>query len=98
MVDSLNSILKSHSPIVLEEVSQQVKPLISVVDAIADELVAEYSNPDYRRWYCGVINRYGLAKVDEWRRRASEGKEPAKLFSLYVKQAQYLRANKQLRS
>lgn len=60
---------------------------IDAVDKVADELVRDYSNPDYRRWYCGVIYDFGFDKVEEWRRRAAEGKEPAKLFSKYVKDA-----------
>lgn len=58
---------------------------IDSVDKLADELVAEYSNPDFRRWYCGVIYDFGFAQVNEWRGRAREGTEPAKLFSKYVR-------------
>jgi len=61
---------------------------IDSVDVLADELVSEYANPEYRKWYCKVIYKYGLAQTQEWRRRASEGKEPARLFSKYVKDAQ----------
>jgi hypothetical protein len=64
---------------------------IEAVDTLADELVAEYNNPGYRRWYCGVIKDFGFSKVHEWRRRASEGKEPAKLFSKYVKDSRTYR-------
>jgi hypothetical protein len=58
---------------------------IGTVDEIVEELCKEYSNPYYRRWYCGVIYEFGPSVVEEWRRRACEGKEPAKLFSKYVK-------------
>jgi hypothetical protein len=54
---------------------------IDAVDKMADELVSEYSNPDYRAWYCGVIYEFGFAKIEEWRNRAREGDYPAKLFS-----------------
>lgn len=60
---------------------------IEQVDELADELVEEYANPNFRAWYCGVILRYGVPKVHEWRRRASEGNEPGKLFTSYVNQA-----------
>ena len=63
------------------------KPSIAVVDSVADSLVKEYGNPQYRRWYCGIIYEFGLDKVEEWRKRASEGNTPARLFSSYVKQA-----------
>jgi len=60
---------------------------IDAVDKVADELVSEYSNSGFRQWYCGVIYEFGFDKVHEWKRRASEGREPAKLFSKYVKDA-----------
>lgn len=58
---------------------------INAVDALADELVKEYSNPVFRKWYCGVVNDFGYAQVNEWRNRSRSGKYPAKLFSKYVK-------------
>jgi len=58
---------------------------IDVVDKLAEELVTEYNNSPYRRWYCGVIYDFGPAQVHEWRVKASEGNQPAKLFSKYVK-------------
>jgi hypothetical protein len=67
---------------------QPIKQLpIGVVDELADELVGEFNNPSFRQWYCGVIYQYGLQKVAEWRRRAADGNEPAKLFSKYVRDA-----------
>jgi hypothetical protein len=63
------------------------QPPIAQVDELADALVAEYANPDYRAWYCGVINKFGVEKVHEWHRRASEGKRPGRLFTTYVNQA-----------
>lgn len=60
---------------------------IEQVDEIADSLCAEYTNPSYRRWYCGVVYDFGVSKVEEWKKRAKEGKEPAKLFSKYVRDA-----------
>lgn len=60
---------------------------VEQVDELADSLVAEYRNTDWRGWYCGVINKYGVGRVQEWRRRASEGDNPGRLFSTYVNQA-----------
>lgn len=57
---------------------------IEAVDQFANELVVTYSNPKYRKWYCGVIYDFGFEQVHEWMSRAKEGKEPAKLFSKYV--------------
>lgn len=70
------------------------QPPIGQVDELADKLVADYDNPGYRRWYCGVINKFGIAKVYEWQRRAQEGDNPGKLFTAYVNQAGgYRRSN-----
>lgn len=60
---------------------------INAVDKLADELVSEYNNPDFRKWYCGVINDFGFSKVNEWRVRSKEGRTPSKLFSRFVKDA-----------
>jgi hypothetical protein len=66
-------------------------PLIQIpieqVDDLADELVEEYSNPDYRKWYCGIIYEFGVERVKKWRHRASTGNSPGSLFSTYVTQA-----------
>jgi hypothetical protein len=67
---------------------------IEAVDNLADELVEEYDNPQFRRWYCGVVNDFGFTQVYEWRRRAAEGKMPAKLFSKYVKDARTFRTRR----
>jgi hypothetical protein len=67
---------------------------IAAVDKIADELVAEYANPNFRPWYCGVVYEFGFDKVHEWRRRASEGDIPARLFSKYVKEARSFRGSR----
>ena len=60
---------------------------IEAVDKIAASLTNEYSNPEWHKWYCGVIYEFGPSKVHEWQRRASEGREPSKLFSTYVSQS-----------
>lgn len=74
--------------------SKPIKQLpIDAVDKLADELVAEYENPKFRQWYCGVVYQYGFAQVSEWRKRAAEGKAPAKLFSKYVKDARTFRGS-----
>ena len=64
---------------------------IGQVDELADSLAAEYHNPDFRRWYCGVIYQFGVPKVEEWRGRAREAREPAKIFSKYVADARHTR-------
>ena len=63
------------------------KPRIAQVDDIANELVKEYNNPDYRKWYCGVIKKFGVARVNEWQDRAKSGKYPGRLFTSYVNEA-----------
>jgi len=60
---------------------------IEAVDALADELVQEYANPTYRRWYCGIIYQFGLVQVAEWRQKAASGRNPGGLFGYYVMQA-----------
>lgn len=60
---------------------------IGVVDTLASELANEYNNQAYRKWYCGILYEFGPAQVEEWRKRAAEGNEPAKLFSKYVRDA-----------
>ena len=71
---------------------------IGSVDVLADELVGEYANPNYRKWYCKVIYTYGAAQVNEWRNRAREGKDPARLFSKYVKDAQTFRSSRSVQN
>jgi len=71
---------------------------IASVDGLADELASEYSNAGYRSWYCKVIYAFGVEQVFEWRRRASEGREPAKLFSKYAKDAMTFRASRSHRN
>lgn len=91
MPNDIKSILKSQMPISSSS-SKPVKQLpIEAVDRLADELVEEYSNPRFRQWYCGVIYQFGFSQVAEWRGRAKEGKEPARLFSKYVKEARLFR-------
>lgn len=86
MTNDIKSII-SHLPIDSSS-NKIIKQLpIDAVDKLADELVIEYSNPKFRQWYCGVIYQFGFAQISEWRGRSKEGKEPAKLFSKYVKDA-----------
>lgn len=93
MSNDIKTILKDRLPIGTRlnkqvEPEKQEKLSLAIVDSVADELVREYGNPEFRRWYCGVIYKFGLDRVEQWRRRASEGKQPARLFSTYVKQAE----------
>jgi hypothetical protein len=60
---------------------------IAEVDALAAELVEEYSNPKYLKWYCGVIYQFGFEQIAEWRSKAASGTSPGGLFGYYVKQA-----------
>jgi hypothetical protein len=85
MTIDIKTILSSQLPID-NSVKKSIKQLpIDAVDKLADELVATYKNPSFRQWYCGVIYEFGFAQVSEWRERSKEGREPAKLFSKYVK-------------
>lgn len=92
MSPDIKTILSNQLPIGTRvNESESVKPnrpALAIVDSVVDGLVKEYDNPEFRRWYCSVVYEFGLDKVEEWRRRASEGKTPARLFSTYVKQAQ----------
>ena len=91
MTTAIKSILNSHLPIDSSS-SKTIKQLpIDAVDRLADELATEYDNPKFRVWYCGVIYQFGFAQINEWRKRASEGNYPAKLFSKYVKDARSYR-------
>ena len=63
------------------------KPPVALVDEIADELVKQYANPAFRGWYCGVINKFGVARIREWQRRAEDADSPGRVFTTYVNQA-----------
>lgn len=87
MSTGIKSIL-NHQLTIDNSCKEPIKqPPINAVDRIADSLVKEYANPGFRRWYCGIIYEFGIQQVFEWQSRAKEGKEPAKLFSAYVKEA-----------
>lgn len=58
----------------------------SVVDGKADELVIEFQNPQFRKWYCRIIYAIGLDKVEEIRAKCKDGDEPGRLFSHYANQ------------
>ncbi|MDQ5913928.1 MAG: hypothetical protein QG623_547 [Patescibacteria group bacterium] len=64
---------------------------IELVDSLSLELASEYDNPQFRAWYCGVIQEFGVERVHEWRRRSAEGNNPARLFSHYIKSARKAR-------
>jgi len=63
------------------------KPSLEKVDMLADELCSEYDNLGFRKWYCKVINDFGIERVVAWQENSRSGSTPAKLFSYYVKQA-----------
>lgn len=93
MANDIKSILSSQLPIG-NSTRKPIKQLpIEAVDTLADELVAEYVNPQFRQWYCGVIYQFGYAQITEWRKRALEGRDPARLFSKYVKDARTFRGS-----
>jgi hypothetical protein len=87
MGNDIKSILYSQLPDDSSGKEPIKQPPIEQVDELADKLVLAYKNPDYRRWYCGVINKFGVSKVLEWHRRSLEGKLPGRLFTVYVIQA-----------
>lgn len=88
MTSGISEILiKKQLPIDSSTGAESKQVPIESVDRLADELASEYSNVKYRAWYCKVIYEFGVQQVHEWRRRASEGREPAKLFSKYAKDA-----------
>lgn len=94
MATDLKSILSSQLPIDNSGSIPNKQLSIDAVDKLADELVTDYNNVQFRQWYCGVIYQYGYAQVSEWRNRAKEGREPAKLFSKYVKDARTFKRSK----
>ncbi len=67
---------------------------LELVDALADGLVRRYQNPEYRKWYCGVIYEFGISRINVWLEKASTGDEPGKLFTRYVNSARKLPKNK----
>jgi|GEM_PF-4328281 len=86
-------------PIANRQLDKPVKEQLPIeaVDKLADELVAEYSNPAFRKWYCSIIYQYGTAQVLEWRQRASSGDNAGRLFSSYVTDAKkYNKASREL--
>lgn len=58
----------------------------SEVDRIADELVGLFRNPAFRKWYCQIVIDIGASKVEDLKKKVSEGDEPGKLFSHYANQ------------
>lgn len=84
MATDIKSIIDSHLPIDSSGKTTYKQLSVEVVDKFADELATTYNNIAFRRWYCGVIYEFGVAKVKEWQQRAKEGKQPARLFSKYV--------------
>lgn len=58
---------------------------IALVDGEVARLMEKYRNPEFKKWYCKIVYTLGIPKVSELERRASEGKEPAKLFSILAK-------------
>lgn len=67
--------------------TKKIKPVpVDLVDQLGDELVREFNNSRFRSWYCKAIMELGPAKIYELRKRSKDGSNPAKYFSLLVKQ------------
>jgi hypothetical protein len=66
---------------------QKLSFSINAVDQLVDEILIDYQNHGYKKWYYKVVYEFGIENVLEWRRRASEGNEPSKLFTKYVNDA-----------
>jgi len=87
-VTDVKTIINNHLTNVIRSNTDTRKRIpIEQVDSLADELVAEYGNPEWRGWYCGLINKFGIARILDWQKRARSGSNPSKLFSTYAKQA-----------
>lgn len=98
MTSDISSIINKKQLPIDSSSNRTIKQIpIDAVDRLADKLVKEYSNPGYRSWYCKVIYSFGVEQVLEWHRRASEGREPAKLFSKYAKDSMTFRASRDYR-
>jgi hypothetical protein len=75
-----------------EELNQVsfVRPSPDEVDQLADELVSEFTNPDWRPWYCRQIIRLGTDRVRRYQVASRKGRKPAHLFSHYLTHAKVL--------
>lgn len=58
----------------------------SEVDRLADELVQNYKNPGFRKWYCDIVIALGGSKIEDLKKKVANGENPGKLFSHYAKQ------------
>ena len=63
------------------------RPTIEQTDLLADKLVEEFNNPEWREWYCKKINLNGIELINEYRLKARKGYNPPKLFSALLRQA-----------
>lgn len=59
---------------------------VAVVDQLATELVQQFENDEYYKWYCASIYDLGVDRIQEIRGRISDARNPARLFSHYVNQ------------
>lgn len=57
------------------------KPTLIEVDSLANEICTEYSNHDFYRWYCKVINVLGVRRVNEIRSMYRDARQARHLFS-----------------
>ncbi len=73
--------------------SPRPKPQAERVDELASRLVSTYANPQSRRWYCGVIYKFGIDRVEIWLSCSKEARVPGALFTHYVNEAGGYRKN-----
>lgn len=62
------------------------KTPIARVDALAEELVTQFDNRPYLKWYCVAIYDLGEERVRQIMGRVSDARLPGKLFTHYVNQ------------
>ena len=54
------------------------------VDSLAAELCVQFSNHKYFRWYCSIIWKLGIDRIQELRGRVKDAKLPSRLFTMYA--------------
>jgi len=62
------------------------KPTVQQVDDLAHELCNKFSNHEYFKWYCSAIWKLGERRVRDLQARVSDAKDPARLFTILLKE------------
>lgn len=57
------------------------RPTLQDIDELANALCVEYSNHEFYKWYCKVINVLGMQRVNEIRAMYSDTRQARHLFS-----------------